>query len=102
MGEHHGLYVDGTTYETRLTRKYHQRRRFQPRSAKRVQAVIPGSVEQVYVRAGQVVKRGDILLVLEAMKMRNPVLAPRSGRVKQVWIEPGQLVAKGDLLVEFQ
>ncbi len=62
-------------------------------------APLPGVVLEVRVADGVVVARGDPLLVLEAMKMRNTIRAPRDAVVVQVAVEPGQPVAPGDALV---
>ena len=59
----------------------------------------PGTIVELRVRPGDRVERGRPLLVLEAMKMRNDVLATASGTVAEIVVEPGHVVAKGDLLV---
>ena len=60
---------------------------------------MPGTVLQVPVQAGDAVKAGDILIVLEAMKMENEILAPRDGVVSQVAVSVGASVDTGDVLV---
>jgi biotin carboxyl carrier protein len=62
-------------------------------------APLPGVVLEVRVAPGAAVGRGDPLLVLEAMKMRNTIRAPRDAVVVEVVVEPGQPVAPGDPLV---
>ena len=64
-------------------------------------APMPGAIVQVLVAPGATVRRGDSLLVLEAMKMRNAIRAPRDAIVAEVLIEPGAQVASGDPLVRF-
>jgi biotin-dependent carboxylase-like uncharacterized protein len=64
-------------------------------------AVMPGLVVSVAVAAGDVVAAGQTLVVLEAMKMQNPVRAPRGGRVGCVLVEAGMQVEGGAPLVEF-
>ena len=63
-------------------------------------APMPATVVHVKVSAGDIVKRGDILIVLEAMKMELPVRAPGDGRVTAVHCEPGQLVQPDTSLIE--
>ena len=60
---------------------------------------LPGTILQVKVNAGQAVKEGDILVIIEAMKMENEVLAPRAGTVAQVVAAKGATVNTGDTLV---
>jgi biotin carboxyl carrier protein len=64
-----------------------------------IQAQIAGRVVSVKVEAGQAVKAGDVLLLLEAMKMENEIKAPREGTVKEVRVSDGQRVREGETLV---
>lgn len=64
-----------------------------------ISAPMPGVVLEVHVAAGAVLKRGDRVLVLEAMKMRNTIRSPRSAVVLAVEVEAGQPVGPGDVLV---
>jgi biotin carboxyl carrier protein len=63
---------------------------------------MPGMVVAVSVAAGDHVKKGQPILTLEAMKMRNDLKSPRDGKIKDVKVATGQTVAKGDVLVEFE
>ena len=58
----------------------------------KVQAPMPGNILAVNVTAGQAVKEGDVLFILEAMKMENEIVAPVSGTVKQVLATKGSVV----------
>ena len=64
-----------------------------------VASPLPGTVLQVKVSAGEAVKAGQLLLVIEAMKMENEILAPRDGTVAQVVAAKGATVNTGDALV---
>jgi biotin carboxyl carrier protein len=66
-----------------------------------VMAPMPATVAAVNVVVGQMVKAGDTLLVLEAMKMEMPIRAPRDGGIKSVSCRAGELVQPGIILVEF-
>lgn len=64
-----------------------------------VEAPMPGSVLQVNVTVGQAVKEGDVLVVLEAMKMENEIKSPKSGTVTQIVATKGATVETGAVLV---
>lgn len=64
-----------------------------------VNAPLPGTVLSVNVSNGQSVKSGDVLLVIEAMKMENEIMAPRDGTVSSVAVSKGQAVESGTALV---
>ena len=64
-----------------------------------VSAPMPGNILKVNVTAGQAVKEGELLLVLEAMKMENEIFAPRAGTVAQVLVSKGSTVDTGATLV---
>ena len=63
-----------------------------------IRALMPGRVLEVAVEPGQTVEAGELLLVLEAMKMQNEIRAPRGGRVSRVEARPGIAVEGGALL----
>ena len=64
-----------------------------------VSAPMPGTILAVNVTAGQAVKKGDVLCVLEAMKMENEIYAPRDGEVASVSVAKGESVESGKALV---
>lgn len=64
-----------------------------------IKAPLPGTILDIKVGAGMPVKKGQILLILEAMKMENEVVAPRDGVVGQIIINKGASVATNDALL---
>ena len=63
-----------------------------------VPSPMPGTILSVNVAAGQAVKTGDVLMVLEAMKMENDIVAPCDGTVKQLLVSKGSTVNTDDIL----
>ena len=70
-----------------------------PANGTKVSAPMPGTILDVKVQTGASVKKGDILVILEAMKMENEILAPQDGTVAQVSVAKGASVNSGDVLV---
>ena len=64
-----------------------------------VNAPMPGNILKVNVKAGDAVKSGTVLVVLEAMKMENEIMAPKDGTVTQVLVSKGSTVDTGAPLV---
>jgi len=73
-----------------------------PVSAKAITAPMPGVVLDIKVAAGDTVSSGDVLLILEAMKMENEIRANRDGKIKAVRVEKGSRVNTGEVLIEFE
>lgn len=67
---------------------------------KEIKAPMPGLVLDIHVESGTELKKGDPVLVLEAMKMENILKAPGDGVVKSIRIEKGQAVEKSQILIE--
>ena len=67
-----------------------------------VKSPLPGSIVKVLVKAGQAVKKGDVLLTMESMKMENNVTAEADGTVKVVYVEPGKTVMQDDKLLDLE
>ena len=64
-----------------------------------VKAPMPGNILKVCVAPGQAVKEGDLLVILEAMKMENEIFAPKSGTVAQILVQKGSTVDTGATMV---
>ena len=69
---------------------------------KAVTSPLPGKLLQIHFKAGDIVEKGQVLMILEAMKMENEILAPASGRIVSLPVSVGQQVDAGSLLCELQ
>lgn len=106
--------VNGKTYQVEMEKKAAVKAAAAPKAAsaaapkaaaaapaggKKIESPLPGSVIKVLVQEGQAVKKGDVLLQLESMKMANDIAAECDGTVKQIAVSAGKNVMQGDLLV---
>jgi len=73
-----------------------------PSGADLVRAPMPGTILDIKVNVGDEVKRGQVLLILEAMKMENEIMAPRDGKVVAIQVDKGASVNANDVLVALQ
>ncbi len=67
--------------------------------AANITAPMPGTITSVVVTVGESVKEDDELVILEAMKMENPIVAEADGTVKEIKVKEGDKVNTGDVLV---
>jgi biotin carboxyl carrier protein len=67
-----------------------------------MKAPMPGTILKVMVEAGQAVKRGEVLCILEAMKMENEIVAPNDGVVKAVYVKAQQNVQLDAALMDLE
>ena len=93
---------EGHEYKTYLTKKFLERKPWHAPDPYKVLSHIPGSVIEIFVKPGQSVKKGDKLMIYEAMKMMNVVHAPMDGKIKEVNAKVGETLPKGALLVTFK
>lgn len=73
-----------------------------PAGGETVKAPMPGTILAVNVAAGDAVKRGQVLMILEAMKMENEIMCPRDGRIVSVSAAKGAAVESGTVLCVIQ
>ena len=71
-------------------------------SGESITSPMPGNILAVNVAAGDMVKKGQVLMILEAMKMENEIIAPRDGKVTAVAVTKGAAVESGALLCNIQ
>jgi len=96
------LIIDGTKYWTIYNSKFENRKKWINPDPKLVNSFIPGTVVKVFVKEGQVVKEGDDMLILEAMKMKNKVVFHRNGTVKSVMVKEGEKIPKNHVMIELK
>ena len=112
--------VNGTPYEVevhqemkkaktpRLVRKEIQRKPGEGFITKKsggsntVKAPLPGNIFKIMVKEGDTVAKGDVLLVMEAMKMENNVLAEKDGTISSVKVAVGDAVLQNDVIIEME
>lgn len=94
--------VENAEYRTHYSNKYKNKKKYVPNNPKYVIAFMPGTIVDVFVKSGSKVKKGDSMLVLEAMKMKNLIFAEMSGTVKKVHVKVGDRIPKQQLLVEMK
>ena len=94
--------LENGIFETRVTRKFALRKPYERQNPGVVKAVIPGVVSEIIAKTGNAVRQGDTMMILEAMKMLNRIMAPLHGTVKAVHVSPGEKVAKGQVLMEIE
>jgi len=96
------LQEQGAKYKTLLTEKYKNRTKWEKPDMREIYSVIPGTVIKLYVEEGQKVKEGEVMMILEAMKMKNKITFPMDGVVKKIHVKEDQRVPKGFLMVELK
>jgi biotin carboxyl carrier protein len=64
-------------------------------------APLPGTVVELFVKAGEQIESGQVILVIEAMKMKNSIRATRAGKISEVLVSAGETVAHKQVLVKF-
>jgi pyruvate carboxylase subunit B len=91
--------VNTAQYYTLHTKKYGLRKKWQADDPNEIRSVIPGTILEVYVKAGQELAVGDKLLKYEAMKMQTILEVPFQGTVKEVLVSVGDKVKKDQVLI---
>ena len=94
--------VTARKYKTLLTAKYESRPMWHKPSAGDVVSHLPGTIIKIMVEEGQAVEAGQLLLIHEAMKMQNRVVAPISGVVVELNVKEGDKITKNHLMVKIE
>jgi len=96
------LNINSSLYKTRISKNFENRKKYSPLDPKLILSFIPGTVLDIMVKEGQTVKKGDDLMILDAMKMQNRLKAAIPGKVKKIHAKKGDKVSKGVLLLELE
>ena len=94
--------LNGVEYKTLLTKKWLNRKKWEEPNPYLLESHIPGTVVHICVKEGQEVKEGELLLILQAMKMDNKLTAPFSGKIKKIHVVEGAKIPKGTLMIEME
>lgn len=96
------LWVDGDVFIFERVERRRQSNRENSVGGADILALMPGTVEQILVEPGDYVERGQVVIIMESMKMELTVAAHRDGVVKQIPVMPGAQVDKGMRLLELE
>ncbi|MDN3641764.1 acetyl-CoA carboxylase biotin carboxyl carrier protein subunit [Lutimonas halocynthiae] len=104
----YSIRVNSNIYNVKIQRPIDdavQKMGYALRSAKTVDSIkapMPGIIIDLKVEKGQKIKKGDTLLILEAMKMENAIVSPKDTTIKEVYTTVGETVDKNKLLIDFE
>ncbi len=93
------LNIDTSLYKTRISKKFQNRKPYQPADPRIILSFIPGTVLDILIEPGQRVSKGDDLMILDAMKMKNRLKCGMDGIVKSIAVNKGDKVSKGTVLL---
>ncbi|MCC8133867.1 MAG: acetyl-CoA carboxylase biotin carboxyl carrier protein subunit [Tannerellaceae bacterium] len=94
--------VTARKYKTLLTNKYKNRQVWQKPLPGDILSTLPGTIIEVEVQEGEEVQEGQLLLIHEAMKMFNRIVAPVTGKVISVGVKEGDKIGKNHLMVKIE
>lgn len=86
-------------YKTNLTKKVRNRKMWKRPDLQEIFSIIPGTVTEIKIKAGEHVTKGDQIMVYEAMKMQNIIRAPFDGTIEKILVNEGEKLAKGTLMI---
>jgi biotin carboxyl carrier protein len=96
------LNIDTSLYKTRISNKFQNRKPYQPADPRIILSFIPGTVLDILIEPGQIVSKGDDLMILDAMKMQNKLKCSMNGKVKSIAVKKGDKVSKGTILLNLE
>lgn len=96
------LNIDDAFYETEIPDEYFENRSDGKRNSHEIRAIIPGTISDIRVQEGERVGPGQVVLVLEAMKMFNDVETEIEGKVAEISVNVGDRVNKNQLMIRIE
>ena len=96
------LVIQGAVYKTNYTWKFENRVNWEAPNPNDLYSFIPGTIIDIFVKPKQKVKEGEVLLLLEAMKMQNQVRMPFDGEIVKIHVEKDQIVPRKYLMFEIK
>ena len=94
--------VTARKYKTQLTEKYKQRKPWTEPNPNEIISYIPGTIVKIFVTEGQTVKKEEMVLMLEAMKMQNRIKMPFDGTIKRINVKEGDKIPKNTVMIEIE
>ncbi len=96
------LIIHGGKYRTTYTTKFENRKKWVKPDQNQIISYFPGTVNELLIREGDIVKKGEKMLILEAMKMLNTIEVPFNGMIRKIHVNVGDKIPKGFLMIEFE
>ena len=100
LGEYPTILLSSGIYKTELSKKFENRKKWVAKDPKKIYTVIPGTIIDVLVKPGQAVKKGEIILILESMKMQNQITMPFDGKIKNIFVKAEDKIPREYLMIE--
>ncbi|MCF8298664.1 MAG: biotin/lipoyl-binding protein [Saprospiraceae bacterium] len=94
--------INTVKYKTILTEKFKNRKPYVKKNPGNINSFIPGTIQKIFVKEGKKVKTGEKLLILEAMKMKNVIVASIDGTIKKIHVKEKDIVANKQLIIEIE
>ena len=102
LPDYHTFNFEEGNYQTTYTKKFLNRKVYLPPDPKQIYTFIPGTVMKILVKEKHRVKKGEPILIFQAMKMDNIITAPITGIIKKIYVKVGDMVPKTQMLIELK
>lgn len=100
--EFKNLIVQGAVYKTTYSKKFENRTVWETPNVNLLYSFIPGTIIDIFVKPKDKLKEGDVILLLEAMKMQNQVRMPFDGEIVKIYVNKDEVIPKRHLMVEIK